>query len=442
MIRQCVILAGGKGTRLGELALRVPKAMVPVAGRPMLQHHLEWCQRHGMDKVLVCAGHLGEQIAAFVGAGSWGTMDVQVMIEPSPLGTSGALPGLSAILDESFLVLYGDVFVAFDPTALIQTHLISGAVATLLTRASDHPWDSHLVEVDDGGRVREFVAQREPGRLYRNRANAAVYACSRSVLDFIPKEGASDFGADVFPAALAAGSQLAVCELRPPGFVKDMGTPERLRALESWLEERDWIEQARGAHEAVRTVFLDRDGTLNREDKPVLRPDDLVLLPGAAEAVKRFNEAGIRVVVVTNQAVVARGLCTADDVEAVHERLEEALAKNGAHLDAVYYSPYHPETHHGEGVPELRRASRCRKPDVGMLMRAVRELGVDLRSSVLVGNTATDIETARNAGIHGILVEAPTPEPDDQQPDAWFPTLLDAARVIVEQSANAMKAAG
>ena len=122
---------------------------------------------------------------------------------------------------------------------------------------------------------------------------------------------------------------------------------------------------------------------------------------------------------------------TADDVEAVHQRLREELAKTGAHLDAIYYSPYHPETHHDEGVPELRRASRCRKPDVGMLMRAVRELGVDLRNSVLVGNTATDIETARNVGIRSILVQSLALASESVQPDWHLPSLLDAAEAIV-----------
>jgi len=436
MVKQALIIAGGKGTRLGDIGRSVPKALVPVGGRPLLAHLLAWCARYHLEDVRILAGHMGDQIESFVHRHRVAGLHVSVSTEDIPLGTAGALHLVAKALHEDFLVLYGDVFVDFDPGPMCALHKERKPVATLLTRASDHPWDSHIVDVGPEGFVREFIAKREPGRLYRNLSNAAVYVCSRRVLNFIPEAVPVDFGGQVFPSILDAGEKLASWELRTPGFVKDMGTQDRLRDLEAWLEERDWIAQARQAKLPVKTVFIDRDGTLTVEREGICRPEELKLLPGAAAGVRILNEAGIRTVLVTNQSVVARGLCSIKELEIIHRKLQGDLADCGARLDAIYYSPFHPETHHAEGVLEYRRASRCRKPDVGMLMQAVRELAVDLRASILVGNSRTDIETARNAEIRSILVESPRLPAEGVQPEWHFASLCEAAKAIVDGRCN------
>jgi len=152
-------------------------------------------------------------------------------------------------------------------------------------------------------------------------------------------------------------------------------------------------------------VFLDRDGVLNDEIGLVSKPEDLRLLPGSAAAVRRLKDAGAVVVVVTNQPVVARGLVTEDGLRAIHRRLEELLAAQGAVLDAIYYCPHHPETHHPEAKdPRYRRDCDCRKPKPGMILEAARRFGADLKTSFLVGDSTRDIEAGRAAGVRSVLV--------------------------------------
>jgi D-glycero-D-manno-heptose 1,7-bisphosphate phosphatase len=151
---------------------------------------------------------------------------------------------------------------------------------------------------------------------------------------------------------------------------------------------------------ARAAVFLDRDGVLTREDEWVLRPDQVELLPGAAAGVRALNEAGTPVVVVTNQSAIARGWIDAAALGAIHARLAESLAAQGAHVDAIHFCPHHPT----EGVGELRRACDCRKPEPGLLLRAAREHALDLESSWMVGDAARDIAAARAAGVHAALV--------------------------------------
>ncbi len=147
-------------------------------------------------------------------------------------------------------------------------------------------------------------------------------------------------------------------------------------------------------------VFLDRDGTLIREADYLRSPGQVRLLPRAAEAVRRLNDAGFAVVVATNQSGIARGLLTERDLDSIHTLLYNRLAKRAAHLDAVYFCPHHPS----EGLPSYRRRCDCRKPAPGMILRAARELDLDLTRCFAVGDSQRDLAAGRTAGCRTVLV--------------------------------------
>jgi histidinol-phosphate phosphatase family protein len=413
----------------------LPKPMIPVGGMPVLDHVIATLARAGIRRFILAAGYQGDVVARHYAPARHAGCQIEVVIEPEPRGTAGALHGCADRLDDDFVFAYGDVFLDFDARRLLEAHASSPRLGTLLVRASDHPWDSHLVVADAAGSVTEFVNRREPGRLYRNVANAAVHVLSRRVLDFVPAGRSVDLGGDVFPAALVSGERLGIHFLEDEGFVKDMGTPERLAAVEEYLAERALAEQARARPLPVETVFLDRDGVLNADTGLIDSPERLSLLPGVPEAMALLHRNGIRCVVTTNQPVVARGLCTMETLEAIHDRLRTEIAAGGGRIDAIYVCPHHPETHHGEGVPELRRACRCRKPAPGMIFRACRERGLNLAAGVMVGDRACDVRAGRAAGIRTVLLG--TLERRDRErallaPDGEFDSLLAFARAVAE----------
>jgi len=147
-------------------------------------------------------------------------------------------------------------------------------------------------------------------------------------------------------------------------------------------------------------LFLDRDGTINVERGYSSDPDSIELIPGSAEAIRKANEAGLKVFIVTNQSGVARGFYREEDVVAMNKRLLDVLREAGARIDAVYYCPHHPDT----GTPPYRIVCSCRKPKTGMLQQAGNEYGIDLASSFVVGDKCTDVQTGRNAGCKSVLV--------------------------------------
>lgn len=147
-------------------------------------------------------------------------------------------------------------------------------------------------------------------------------------------------------------------------------------------------------------AFLDRDGTINEERGYISRLEDFRLFPFVPDAIERLNAAGLRVVVVTNQAAIARGIVTTQFVEEIHRRLESDVAEKGARIDRIYYCPHHPDG----VVPEFSRECSCRKPATGMLLDAAVDLGVSLQGSYLVGDKVSDMEAAVRAGAYPVLV--------------------------------------
>ena len=147
-------------------------------------------------------------------------------------------------------------------------------------------------------------------------------------------------------------------------------------------------------------IFLDRDGTINEEMGYLSTPNDLRLIPGAADAIREANRYGFKVFVTTNQSGVARGLITEEQLAKIHRTLIEKLQQNNAHLDTIYYCPHHPEI----GEAPYRNNCECRKPNTGMLIRASKEHNLDLTKSFVIGDKMIDIQTGNNAGAIPILV--------------------------------------
>ena len=184
-------------------------------------------------------------------------------------------------------------------------------------------------------------------------------------------------------------------------------------------------------------VFLDRDGTINEEVGYLDSLDKFKIIPSAYEAIRLINESGMKVVVISNQAGVAKGFFTEDFVKITHEHLENALRQKGAYIDNFYYCPHHPT----EGIEPYRKDCKCRKPAPGMLLRAAQDLNIDLTKSYLVGDRFRDMEAAKKAGVKGVLVktgygqellqdDGPDKATEEGKPDFITADILEAVKWI------------
>ena len=431
-IDHLVIVAGGKGKRLAELFPDLPKALVPIGGKPVLEHQLTLAAASGITTVTVLAGHLSDKIAVFLGDGSRYGVAAEVLVEAEPLGSAGALVQNLDALPEHFFVLYGDVMAAVDLPRMAQFHLDRQADFTCLAHPNDHPLDSDLLEVADDGRLTAIHAYpHPPGRDFANLVNAALYVVRREALR--PWSGAGktlDFTKDILKGLLAADAR--VFAYRSTDYARDMGTPKRLRQVDAdWRAGKIDIAHSNRGRPAI---FLDRDGTLNVEKGGVRRAAELELIPGVAEALITLRHAGFCLVVLTNQSVVARGQASESDIAAVHRRLEWELGEAGAYLDGIYVCPHHPDRGFPGERADLKIACDCRKPATGLVERARGDLDVDLSASWMIGDQTRDVEMARRAGLRSILVQTGAAGRDGQfqcAADYVAPDLSQAAAFIL-----------
>ena len=433
---QAVIIAGGKGTRLRERLGGLPKPMAPVGGRPLLEHQILLARQHGFTGIVLLTGYGAQYIREYFGdGGRWG-VQIRYCEEEGPLGTAGAVLANLAGLDDRFLAMYGDTMLNVDLRRFWDAHAASSA-ATLFLHPNDHPQDSDLVELDSTGRVAAFHPYpHDPGKYYANLVNAALYVIDRKALEaYAGSAEFPDIAKHLFPHLLGEGLELG--GYRSPEYIKDAGTPERLDEV---IADCESGRIARGSFATpAPAVFLDRDGTLNREVSYVKTPSELQVLPGAAAALRRLNRAGVRAVVITNQPVVARGECSEEDLAEIHRKLETVLGAEGAYLDAIYTCPHHPDRGFAGERPELKFRCACRKPATGLVAQAARDLNLDLARSWLIGDSSRDIATAEAAGIRSILLKTGYGGRDgvySSVPDAVLPDLGEAVDYLLADSSR------
>lgn len=415
-----VIIAGGKGTRIASVNSEIPKAMIPVCGKPIIEHEVELCKRYGYTDFLFIIGHMGNQISSYFGDGSkWGVR-IGYYQETQPLGTAGALGYLKDQLTEDFFVMYGDTIVDFDMNAMLKYHHGKQAKATLFLHPNDHPYDSDIVELDAEGKVVKFHNKPHPdGFASKNIVNAALFIFSPDILEQIEVGVKSHIEKNVLPRCLEAGMKLY--GYVSPEYIKDMGTPDRYEAVckdvESGKVSRLNKKNLRPA------IFLDRDGTINEEVNLLNKPEQLKLIEGASEAIRLINKSDYLAIIVTNQPVIARNLCSIEELEYIHASLETMLGKERAYVNAIYYCPHHPDKGYPEERPEYKIDCECRKPKPGMLFQAAKDWNIDLSRSYMIGDSDRDLLAGINAKVkESIMIKTNTPN-----------ALLEAVRIIIKK---------
>lgn len=466
MSHQSIILAGGMGTRLRARLGDLPKPMIPFAGRPLLEYHIELCRKHGFTDILIFSCYRADIIEAHFGDGSKFGVRIRHVVEREPLGTAGAVLDGFDLLADQFAVLYGDTMLNLDLTRLRKAHEQANAAASLVLHPNDHPLDSDLVEVDAADRVTAFHNRPHPAGVWRqNLVNAGLYILEKSALApfrdwrsggdsraatadqaaarLDPPPKLLDFGKDLFPAMLRNGARLL--GYNTPEFIKDIGTPERYDKIAGQLASGVIARSSLDVQQPA--VFLDRDGTLVKEvSRDGLRTaEELELLSGAADAVHALNLAGYRTILVTNQPVVAKGFTSDAELRCTHNKLETLLGMEHAFLDRIYFCPHHPEKGFPGERPELKIACDCRKPKTGMVEQAVRDLNIDLKRSWFIGDTTTDIQTAKNAGIRSILVGTGYGGGDQRHavsPDHVAPDVKAAVELLLAEDSKAAQQRG
>lgn len=416
-----VIMAGGKGTRIASIKSDVPKPMIEICGKPILQWQIENLKSNGLTDITLVIGHLGHVIQDYFKDGSDFGVHISYFIEDHPLGTAGALFKMPE-LTEDFLLMCGDVMIDVDFNRFIDFHHKNQAWASLIAHPNSHPYDSSLIVTETlspqerGGlpiethRVTGWLNKEDSRTYYKNRVNAGIEIISPQLLaesmkNYIPRHPETpdkiDLDRDVLKPNIKSGRIFAY---DTPEYIKDMGTPERYYEVENDLKSGKIA--ARNLKNKQKAIFLDRDGTINNYVGFLTQHEDFQLIPGAAEAIRSINKSGYLAIVVSNQPVIARGECTFDELQTIHAKMQTLLGKEGAFVDAIYYCPHHPDKGFEGERAEYKYDCDCRKPKPGLLLRAAKEWNIDLSKSFMIGDSQRDIEAGKIAGCkQSVIIE-------------------------------------
>ena len=376
--RQAVILAGGRGTRMRPLTDSRPKPMVEFHGRPFLEYVVEMLREQGFERVLMLLGYLPEVVQEHFGDGSAFGVQVDYSVTGPDDLTVSRIQAARDRIEDSFLLLYCDNYwpMRMDDMWRRFRGLDVPAMVTVYANRDGYRLGKDSVLVDHGY-VKAFDKSRTLPGLQGVEISYAILTAS--VLDLLPAEDEL-LEVALYPELAQRGELGAyVSEHR----YYSVGSLERLPVTERFLARRP-------------AVILDRDGTLNRRPSPahyVTRPDEFEWLPGSLEALRLLNEAGYTIAVVSNQAGIARGAMTEEQLAAIHRKMIREAEEAGGRLDAVYHCP------HG-----WEEGCECRKPAPGMLFQAQRDLDLDLTRTPFIGDDERDAQAAEAAGCPAGLV--------------------------------------
>ena len=418
-------MAGGKGSRIQSVRSDVPKPMIEICGKPILQYQIENLRECALTDITIGVGYLGDAIKAYFGDGSSFGVTIDYFTEDHPLGTAGALFKMldgkncreidtKTAIDDDFLLLCGDIIFDVDFNRFIDFHKKHNAWVSLASHPNGHPYDSSLLVTEilppesEGGlpvhthRVVKWLAKEDERTWYRNLVNAGIEIISPELLrktarTFVPRHPETpdkiDLDRDVLKPNIESGKIFAY---ETPEYIKDMGTPERYYETEADI--RSGKVSARNLRFRQKAIFLDRDGTINKDCGFISDIRNFELLPEAAEAIKKINASGYLAIVVTNQPVIARGECTLEELERIHNKMETELGKKGAFIDALYFCPHHPDKGFAGERTEYKCECACRKPAPGMLLQAAKDFNIDITSSYMIGDSEKDVLAGEKAG--------------------------------------------
>ena len=423
-----VILAGGKGSRLISVTKdEIPKPLAKIYGKPIIEHCINQLKQFGIQELYITVGHLHEKIENYLGNGDRLGVSIHYIVEGAPLGSGGALYYLKEKVTDDLVICSGDVIFSLDINKIHEYHKSKDALITLVTHPNAHPYDSDLIVTDSNGRVTAIDKKgKTRAYYYKNNVNAGFLIAKSETLSYFDCAKQVNLEHDYVNHFVQSGRVFAYST---PEYIRDVGTEERFCMAEKDLAS-GLVEQ-KNLKNRQKAIFLDRDGVINKYKGFITKSEDIELIDFVSEAIRKINKSHYMCIIVSNQPVIARGECSFDEVEKMFDKIETLLGQDGAYIDARYYCPHHPHSGYVGEVKELKIDCNCRKPKIGMLLKAANDFNLDLTSCFMIGDANIDILTGKNAGITTIRVNTGITEENIEPSDYNVNNLMDAVNVIL-----------
>lgn len=385
-IQEAIILAGGLGTRLRSAVPDLPKCMAPVAGQPFLFYVVNYLRMQGIEKIIFSLGYMHEVILNWLQQ-EFPALNYDYVIEDEPLGTGGAIQlALQKAETDNIFVANGDTLFKFDAPAMLDQHIEKKAECTLALKPMQHFKRYGVVELNEQNTIISFKEKQyyESGLI-----NAGLYLVHKQ-----------SFLARSFPVKFSFEKdylekfvrELVFSGLSKDAYFIDIGIPEDYNRAQSEFSKS---ELDLSAIDKSWTLFLDRDGVINHDNPGgyITTADEFRFTAGSPQLFKKLTDIFSRIVVVTNQRGVGRGIIQYDDLMAMNRKMLQGIKEAGGVIEKIYF------------CTDIDNRSFGRKPNPGMAVQAIKDFpDIDVNKSIIIGNSLSDMKFGRYAGMYTIFV--------------------------------------
>lgn len=375
--RQAVILAGGLGTRLRPITDTIPKPMIPFHGKPFLEYIIEMLVEEGFTRAVLLLGYLPEKVQEYFGDGKKWNIEIIYSVSEVENDTGLRLQKAKHLFDPIFVLLYCDNYWPMDFKSMWKVFTDSAAEALVTVYMNRDGYTKNNIRIGSDGFIEVYDKTRTAENLQG--VDIGFFILKKEVVDLIP-EGNNNFEKAVIPQLVLSHS---IVTYPTEHRYYSVGSLERLKLTEKFLEK-------------VPAIILDRDGVINEKAPKaeyITSWNDWHWIPGSKEAICQLKKKGYRVLVVTNQAGIARRMMTENDLLLIHEKMQQELEVCGGSFDKIYYCPHGWDDN-----------CDCRKPKPGMLFNAQRDFHLNLSKTFFVGDDERDEIAGKAAGMKTFLV--------------------------------------
>lgn len=376
-VTQAVIFAGGLGERLKPFTETNPKPMYPFNSKPFLEYLIVQIRDWGIKDIIILLGYLHEKVEEYFGDGSNWSVNIRYVVTPVEYDTGYRLKTAEQYLNSTFLMMYCDNICPINFDLLKEEYEKNNALIQVTAYSNDDSYTKSNMIIRDDGLVELYDKKRKASNL--KGVDIGYALVSKEVIHLMSPDN-ENFEAVVYPK-LVSEKRLYATVTKHRYY--SIGSYERINLTGRYLSGDKYI-------------FLDRDGVINERPPKaeyICKPDDFKWLPGAMDALKKLTDSGYFIILISNQAGIARGIMTDEDFWNVQAKMSADLETIGVKIGAVYYCP------HG-----WDDKCECRKPKPGMLYQAQKDYSINLTDCVVIGDDVRDIITAHNANMKGILV--------------------------------------
>jgi D-glycero-alpha-D-manno-heptose 1-phosphate guanylyltransferase len=390
--QEAIILAGGLGTRLRNAVPDLPKCMAPVAGRPFIAHVIDYLRMQGVQHFIFSLGYKSDVIESYL-INHYPTLDYSVITENEPLGTGGAIHlAIQKARDKNVLIANGDTLFKADVKSLLSFHFAQEAECTLALKPMHHFDRYGVVETNENGRIISFKEKQ----FYENGLiNGGIYILNKEKFLSHSFDQKFSFEKDYLERYYTEGNLFGSVQ---QGYFIDIGIPEDYNKAQTDLQQHPLHLKK---IDKSWTLFLDRDGVINDEKigEYVLHWGEFIFSKGVLETFKKLSDVFGKIIVVSNQRGVGKGLMTETDLQTIHLEMHREVEIVGGKIDRIYYC--------------TEKDDKCfnRKPNPGMALQATQDFpDIDLTKTIMVGNKPSDMRFGRAAGMFTVFVATTNPD--------------------------------